>query len=438
MGTVFYSNAGLTNYFNGGNKYFRVQRGGTVWGIQIATNGLTQDVVDCTTTGPLLVYQGYGTCSGTNLQPVNLNVNSWSGTYNHYYVNGIDVGLTAPTTGNTTNVWSDNENYRCNSSTYPCVEEKQQTQTNPCGAAGNGATRWVANPGGTQCNTAPILTSQGYVTCVSCVSYTVYRNTNSCSSTRNDYYVNGNNVGSTAPSNGACPVYSINLSFNVTDCGVACTRYYTNPLTTYYSCTNSFAIGTYLYKNSGWTIPVDAGYYSQGANCLTVNSSGQITATGVCPQFYFYDMTDCNTSTAKVGRSTNPITGSFVAVIGLYNCSLVRQDTERHTYYEVYDYDLDTKTFVDNCSDTNYCVAPPSYLQYTLVYNNGDFASSACPGNSGNGSPTTYYTNNQPLSNGTTLYSDTGLTSLANDGYYSNGVYNWDVYSGVMSNQTPC
>ena len=440
VGTVFYSNSQLTSYYNGGNQYFRVQRDGTVWGVQISTNGIVQDYTPCTSTGALLVSQGYNTCNGTTLYTVYKDVNIWSSTYNHYYVNGSDVGLSAPAAGNNTANYSiaAGTYYVCYGGGYNSYAVTQNS--NPCFGgnqySANGTT-YASNPANS-ISTSPVLTNQSYVTCVSCVSYQVYRDTNTCSSTYNHYYVNGVDVGSSAPSNGACPVYTINLSYDTQNCVIACTRYYTNPLTTYYSCTNSFAIGTYLYKNSGWTIPVDDGYYSQGANCLTVNSNGQITATGVCPQYYFYDMTDCNTSTAKVGRSTNPITGPFVAVIETYNCSLVRQDTQRYTYYEAYNYDLDGRIFVDNCSDTNYCVAPPPYLQYTLVYNNGDFASSACPGNTGNSGPNTYYTNNQPLSNGTTLYSDSGLTSIVNDGYYSNNVYNWDVFSGVMSNQTGC
>lgn len=53
-------------------------------------------------------------------------------------------------------------------------------------------------------NTSPILTSQGYSTCSSCTTYTVYKDTNTHSSTYNQYYVNGAAVGTSAPSNGAC------------------------------------------------------------------------------------------------------------------------------------------------------------------------------------------------------------------------------------------
>jgi hypothetical protein len=241
-------------------------------------------------------------------------------------------------------------------------------------------------------------------------------------------------------------IYTITSSYSATDCGLACTKYYTDPTTTYYSLTNSFAINTYLYTTSACTTPVNAGYYSQGANCLTVNSSGKITATGVCPQYYFYDMTDCTTSTAKVGRSTTDLAtlGTPVAIIGTYNCSLVHTDTGRHTYYEAYDYDLDTKTYVDNCSNAA-CVAPPAYNTFSLTYNNGDFESNACPGNPHNQGPNNYYTNNtSTIANGTVLYANTSLASGQEvaDGYYYYGPSgNYYVVSGgngILTDQTPC
>ena len=50
----------------------------------------------------------------------------------------------------------------------------------------------------------PTLTSQGYSTCSSNVTYLVFRDTNINSTTYNNYYVNNVNVGNTPPTNGAC------------------------------------------------------------------------------------------------------------------------------------------------------------------------------------------------------------------------------------------
>jgi hypothetical protein len=141
-------------------------------------------------------------------------------------------------------------------------------------------------------------------------------------------------------------VYTSQWSYDTQECGLACDKYYTNSLTTYYSLTNSYAIGTYLYTNSACTPTyyVPNGYYSQGANCLLIQG-GQIQSNNACPQYYYYDMTDCNTLTAKVGRSTTDLStlGATVVVIGQYNCSSIHTDTGRYNYYEAYDYDLDTK-----------------------------------------------------------------------------------------------
>ena len=48
------------------------------------------------------------------------------------------------------------------------------------------------------------LTYQGYNTCVSCTTFEVFRDTNRCSGTFNQYFVNGGSVGGSAPSNGSC------------------------------------------------------------------------------------------------------------------------------------------------------------------------------------------------------------------------------------------
>lgn len=50
----------------------------------------------------------------------------------------------------------------------------------------------------------PTLVSQGYFTCSSSVTYEVFRDTNTLSTTYNQYYVNNVSVGNTPPSNGAC------------------------------------------------------------------------------------------------------------------------------------------------------------------------------------------------------------------------------------------
>ena len=238
--------------------------------------------------------------------------------------------------------------------------------------------------------------------------------------------------------------YTINLSYasDVDSCGTGCDKYYTEPKIEYYSRTNSFAIETYLWRNPECTSPAYSGYYSQGANCLTVNSNGMITSTSVCPGYWYYDMGPCDGVGTAIGRSSmdlSTISNATVAV-SPYTCYLVRPDTGRFSYYEPYNYNLDGVIFLENCYDAS-CSTPPLFSQYVLVYNSGDFATSACPGNTDNKLPNYYYTFGVGLANGVTLYSSPNLGAfIANDGYYSNGVFNWEIYggNGVLQNQTPC
>jgi hypothetical protein len=237
-------------------------------------------------------------------------------------------------------------------------------------------------------------------------------------------------------------VYTIDLTYSFTDCSTACDNYYTTNSVTYYSLTNSFAVDTFLYTDEACTQPVSAGYYSQGANCLTINSVGKITATGNCPQYYYYDMSPCNGTGSATGRSSTDLStiSDATVAVSLYTCYLVHPDTGTYSYHKDYTYNLDGVTFLPNCSDSN-CVAPPIYSQWLLTYNNGDFASSACSGNSGNRQPALYYTEaGTPLNNGSVLYSSPNLgQSTASQGYYSNGSFNWEIVSdGILTNQTPC
>jgi hypothetical protein len=239
--------------------------------------------------------------------------------------------------------------------------------------------------------------------------------------------------------------YTINLTYasDVDSCGTACSNWYTESKVEYYSLTNSFDVETYLYRNPNCTQPVYSGFYSTGANCLTINSNGMITATSVCPGYWYYDMAPCDGIGTVVGQSSVDLgTISFATVVvSPYTCYLIRPDTGRFSYYESHNYNLDRyQPFLENCNDSN-CVGTPIYSQWLLTYNNGDFASSACSGNNGNRQPTLYYTEGGNSLNGSVLYSSPNLGEfIASDGFYSNGAFNWEIYggNGILQNQTPC
>ena len=156
---------------------------------------------------PNFMSQGYNTCVDCVNYLVYRDVTPCSPTFNNYRVNGVNVGNTAPTNGdcNTTATWTSQGYNTC----VNCVSYLVYRDTNACSATYNNYKVNEVNVGNTaptngNCVTTATWTSQGYNTCSNCVTYLVYRDTNACSSTYNNYQVNGVNVGNTAPQNGNC------------------------------------------------------------------------------------------------------------------------------------------------------------------------------------------------------------------------------------------
>jgi hypothetical protein len=157
-------------------------------------------------------------------------------------------------------------------------------------------------------NTAPVLTSQGYSTCSSCVTYTVFRDTNVNSSTYNQYYVNGSSVGSTAPSNGACDYSS----------------QYENTFQILCSSCNSYFVYAHNYsaKPCYTGAPFQANgvdYYSNPATGACNTSANYSSYIGImcigCTEYAVYQNTNsCFTGNQYqsngVTYASNPVTGS--------------------------------------------------------------------------------------------------------------------------------
>jgi hypothetical protein len=125
----------------------------------------------------------------------------------------------SPDCCNPTPNWVNNGSVFCSA----CVSYQPQIDNNPCSATYN-TTRNENLGAGSPCDYTATWTSQGYNTCglsynSTCNNYLVYRDTNPCSATYNNYQVNGANVGNSAPSNGNC-----NTTANWTSTG---TNYYT-------------------------------------------------------------------------------------------------------------------------------------------------------------------------------------------------------------------
>lgn len=87
-----------------------------------------------------------------------------------------------------------------------------------------------------------------------------------------------------------------------------------------YSNCATLAVGCKLYTNVALTIPVSAGFYSNGVTCNTVNSAGEITSTGPCPEI------TTTTSTTIFGGGVS-FTNICCANVENGPCSLVQVQT---------------------------------------------------------------------------------------------------------------
>jgi hypothetical protein len=243
---------------------------------------------------PILTSQVYNTCSACTTYLVYRNTNPCSTTYNNYYVNGIDVGATAPTNGDCvfTANWVSQGYNTCSA----CTTYLVYRDANPCSATYryyqvNGINVGTTAPTNGDCNYSPVWTSQGFNTCVSCTNYLVYRDTNVCSSSYNNYQVNGVDVGSTAPTSGNCNVTQTLTSQAYYTCS-ACTNYLvyrdTNPCSATYN--NYFVNGA----NVGNTAPTNG-----ACNGSPILTSQLYTTCWDCTEYLVY-------------RNTNPCSLTYL------------------------------------------------------------------------------------------------------------------------------
>lgn len=175
---------------------------------------------------PNYVFQNYTSCYACTDANVYKDTNPCSGTYNVYflYYNGY-VNVGGPPTGGSCNTSSncvDTGTAYCSNGNYVI----NQTQGNSCSGASCGIRVIQYNSTQYGCydpcaqNNSPSYTDQGYATCYSCNTIQVYRDTNSCSGTYNNWFgLNGGtyvNLGSGQPTGGSC-----NTSSNCSDTGSA-------------------------------------------------------------------------------------------------------------------------------------------------------------------------------------------------------------------------
>jgi hypothetical protein len=180
-------------------------------------------------TDPVLTDQGYNTCYNCVNRLVYKNTNECSPFYNYYYVNGDRLTTTAPAAGLCPTVanWVDLNFKTC----YGCEElQVYQNQANcvtdsyKYRIGGEGGIIVDTIPSNTLCNYAANWVLTGFNTCSSCTNYAVYRDTNGCSDTYNQYRVNNVVVGATEPTRGDCITTADWQNFGARVC-IDCTSY---------------------------------------------------------------------------------------------------------------------------------------------------------------------------------------------------------------------
>jgi hypothetical protein len=180
-------------------------------------------------TDPILTDQGYYTCYNCSDKLVYKNTNECSPFYGYYYVNGDRLTTTAPAAAlcPTEANWVDLGFQTC----YGCQDlQVYQNQANcvtnsyKYRIGGEGGVVVDERPSNVLCNTLANWVLTGFNTCSSCANYAVYRDTNGCSSTYNQYRVNNVVVGATEPTRGNCITTANYQNFGSRVC-VNCTSY---------------------------------------------------------------------------------------------------------------------------------------------------------------------------------------------------------------------
>lgn len=163
-------------------------------------------------------------------------------------------------------------------------------------------------------NRTPTLTSQAYYTCSSNVTYLVYRDTNTNSTTYNQYYVNNVSVGTSPPSNGACSYFgTATAAYQVTgtknNCSNTC------------SPTTSVAGSTVYLNYAGYPSYTTSGSYTSSVSQADANYQAQVIADNA---FYAGLQAKYNTEGYCTWTASN--------VAGNYNANFTRNNCGANCY----------------------------------------------------------------------------------------------------------
>ena len=222
---------------------------------------------------------------------------------------------------------------------------------------------------------------------------------------------------------------SFSLKYSATSAYDSCNT--TNPATTYYSQNGvTLGVGKRLYTNSSLTTYVSIGWYSDGTNWYQIDlANGAIVYTGLCSS-----LTTTSTTTTSTTSTSTTSTSTTQAPTTTTSTSTTTQAPTTTT-------STSTTTQAPTTTTSTSTTTAAGPCQVSLSPSNVDGAT-ACDNWNNVIDRTTYYAlySGCSATNGQQLYTDSGLTTLIPNGYYSNGTNYWLVAggAGTLNSQTAC
>jgi hypothetical protein len=216
---------------------------------------------------------------------------------------------------------------------------------------------------------------------------------------------------------------SFSLKYSATSAYDSCNT--TNPATTYYSQNGvTLGVGKRIYTNSSLTTYASIGYYSNGTNWYQIDlTNGAIVYSGLCSA-----LTTTTTSTTSTSTTSTSTTSTSTSTT-----------TEAPTTTTSTSTTTEAPTTTTSTSTSTTTAAGP--CQVSLSPSNIDGAT-ACDNWNNVIDRTTYYAlySGCSATNGQQLYTDSGLTTLLPNGWYSNGTNYFQVVggNGTLTNSTAC
>jgi hypothetical protein len=482
IGTIIYFNNILTNhvvsgYYSDGTNWYECNTNG-----QIVATGSCATTTTSTTSTTSTSTTSTSTTSTTTIAPVPLvpiifelgysNLTGELACYNYNKVNPItssyyaedgsiledgallyvESGLTTPVTvgyySDGTKYWyvssscfeyslQNTGSYDINAEYLGCDEIARivtvfaGTTENICAKSIDNALNCiVTNLGLGDCSSVGTGIFEGETVCMGTTT-TTSTSTTSTTSTSTSTTTSTTSTSTSTTSTTTLAPASFSLKYSTISAYDSCNT--TNPATTYYSQNGvTLGVGKRLYTNTNLATYASIGYYSNGTNWYQIDlTNGAIVYSGLCSALTTTTTSTTSTSTTSTSTTQAPTTTTSTSTTTQAPTTTTSTSTTTQA--------PTTTTSTSTTSTSTTTAAGP--CQVSLSPSNVDGAT-ACDNWNNVIDRTTYYAlySGCSATNGQQLYTDSGLTTLIPNGYYSNGTNYWLVAggAGTLNSQTAC